>query len=476
MPIPTNLSPRQKAVAEKVAAAAERLGVPVDLALAAAMQESSLGENLDSGAGPKGVMMVGNRLAKDMKIDQQDEDQNIEAGLKYLKQHLDRFGTVDDALVAYHDGPNSAYFKGGDMSAAAANHIQQVKKYMGTETASEDPDQDKYLALVNGNAKENDGGDDNEYAIAVQEVAPIADFSQPTMTADPSSYRDMNDALAATAGAGVGYGVGKSRQLSSKQKQLSLQAQRLAIQQQRLAQEAAEKAAAAKARPAYGTGTENWKNTEYSEPIARQIINPSDKKEAERRAQEAIARQNKAQSLFPNQVPAGPNSLLTIPVTTGGQTSMPTRPPQPPGPAMPPPVPPLNQTAAMQTLNAPGRGSTAASTVTGALAGAQAYDAYRQLMEGNVKQAGQSGLSALSALFSTFAKKPWMKAIGAAGSVVPEIAKEASQYFGSAEQPAPEPAPPAYAQGGLIGGLPHLASGKLVSAAGKPQMPWHLPR
>lgn len=436
------LPPNKKATAEKVKAAAIRHGVPVDLALSMAMQESGFDQSKASGTGPIGVMQVGRAVGKDFKINRKNEDQNIDAGIRYMRQMLDKHGNIEDALVAYHDGPNSSYFKGGAMSPEATNHINKVKGYMGMASPT----------------KAAPSKTESEFDISIEDVDPVQTFAE-----DAAIYggrlRDIGDLSMGVAGAGVGYGVGKSREMSRHQKELHLSAQRLALQQQKAAQEAAERAAAANSPFKYGSGTENWKNTEYAEPIARQIVNPLDKKEAERLAQMAIAKQRQANQLFPHQVPAAPGSMLTIPIVTGGKTQMPA-PQVAPAAPQPPAAPPLNQMPAMDVMNAPGRGSTAASAAMGGVTGAQAYNAAMQAREGNYGEAARSGLSALQGLFSTFARKPWVKAITGAGSIGTGFGPEAYQYFkdyfGSSE---PAPQPPQVPVQKAEGGLAHFAGG-----------------
>ena len=112
------LPPKKRAIAGKVVAYARKHGVPENVALGMAMQESGFDQSKKSGTGPVGVMQVGRKASKDLKINPKDVDQNIEGGIRYFKQMLDQHGDVDSALVAYHDGPNSPFFKGGDMSPA----------------------------------------------------------------------------------------------------------------------------------------------------------------------------------------------------------------------------------------------------------------------------------------------------------------------------------------------------------------------
>lgn len=419
------LSKEQRAIADKVIAAARKYGVPENIALGMAMQESGFDQSKKSGTGPVGVLQVGKKASKDLKINPRNVDENIDGGMRYFKQQLDRTGNIEDALVAYHDGPSSAYFKGGSMSPAAANHIKQVKGYAGM-------------------AKDTTAPKTN-FSVDVEDIDPATQFSENT-SQEKSGFRprDIEDVTAGTAGAAIGYGVGKNRQMSMHQKALNLRAQALAQRQQQAAYAEAQRAAEANRPPAYGSGTENWKNTEYGEPIARQINQPVSKSQAVTEAEAAIARHNRASQMFPTQVPASPGSQLTIPVTIGGKTAAPMQPAQAPAQA-PVTAPPLEDMPAMKTLHAPGKLHTAGTSLMGGLSAAQAYDAYKNLTEGQYAKGMASGIGSLLSAGSAAFKNPKYKAaygVASLGSFFPEL----MDYFGNTR----EEEVPAKAEGGLM--------------------------
>lgn len=449
------LPPKKRAIAGKVVAYARKHGVPENVALGMAMQESGFDQSKKSGTGPVGVMQVGRKASKDLKINPKDVDQNIEGGIRYFKQMLDQHGDVDSALVAYHDGPNSPFFKGGDMSPAAKNHIQKVKGYAGMAD--------------NTQSKVKVKPEEDEFNVPLTKIEPLNITASPLVPpSSPSAKgprsKGEGDLLAAGFGIGAGYALGPETS-SMHKKELNLSAQRLAMKQQQQLMEEAEKAAAGSRPPAYGSGTENWKNTEYAEPIARQIVNPLDKKQAEIEAQKRIAAELKGKQMYPSQVPASPGSLLTIPVTTGGSAKLPTTPPAaPPAPAAAQ-VPPLSQMPAMQALNAPGRGAKVASTALGGQVATQGYDAIRNLMEGNFAEAGRGALSAGEAALAMGSRNPKVKAlmggISAATSYGPELLDYLKAYTSGGELPPEEEAPPVNrAEGGLAQyGLLHSGQG-----------------
>ena len=98
-------------IREQVEAAARRHSVPVDLAVRLATQESGLqqyrsnGALIVSSAGAIGVMQLMPATAAELGVDPRDAVQNIEGGMRYLRQMFDRFGDWKTAVAAYNAGP-----------------------------------------------------------------------------------------------------------------------------------------------------------------------------------------------------------------------------------------------------------------------------------------------------------------------------------------------------------------------------------
>jgi hypothetical protein len=102
---PKPLDEQQAQVAEMIAAKAKSMGVPVDLALAMAYQESKFrqtnekGGLLRSNKGALGIMQVLPDTAREYKFelsDLKDPEKNIDAGLTYLKDLLDKSNGVQE--------------------------------------------------------------------------------------------------------------------------------------------------------------------------------------------------------------------------------------------------------------------------------------------------------------------------------------------------------------------------------------------
>lgn len=177
------LSPQQRAIADKVAAEADRQGVPRELALAAAMQESGFDQRKKSKTGPVGVMQLGRAAAADLGVNRYNLDQNIRGGVSYLKQNLaQQKGDPQRALIAYHDGPSSDFFKGGSMSPEAYNHLKMVRSYGGF--------QGDVIPMATKPENTNTG-------VSIADIEPIPDipmFSQPQETPGFGNAADIGSA------------------------------------------------------------------------------------------------------------------------------------------------------------------------------------------------------------------------------------------------------------------------------------------
>jgi hypothetical protein len=384
-----SLNKKQRAAADKVARAAEKYNVPRELALAAAMQESTFDQRKKSGTGPVGVMMMGRAASKQYGINPHNEDQNIEGGVRYLGDLLKKHGgDPQKALIAYHDGPNSSYFKGGQMSPAAYNHLQKVQSYGGFQ--GELPPMAK----------------NNEVPFKIAEVDPIEDISFPgnediEFFARP---RDIVDYGAGAAGALAGATLGANKPLSVNKQRLELGKQRMAQMQLNQAQ-----AGMPPTAKTFGQDIGNWVPGQYREDIARNIQSPMSQEDAAAQARALEAKANVANAKFGPSQPARPGSPIVIPGNM----------PQFPGTAVTAPPPMAQPTLAEMPASKIGAGRNVAGRVmntgTGALAGMQAADAYQRGMQGDTAGAALSGISSAGLAGATHI--PHRKAQLAAGVV-----------------------------------------------------------
>ena len=113
----------QNNIAAMVHRTAERYGVDPKLALAVAQTESGLRKDAISSAGAMGVMQLMPDTAQSLGVKNiLDPQENIEGGVKYIKQMLGRFqGDIPKTLAAYNAGP------------AAVESYQGVPPYQETQ-------------------------------------------------------------------------------------------------------------------------------------------------------------------------------------------------------------------------------------------------------------------------------------------------------------------------------------------------------
>lgn len=142
------LDDEQIANAEKVAKAARRAGVDPKLAVAIAFRESSLRANPPRGSsGEIGIMQVMPGTGRGIGFDEkklQDVDQNIEAGIAYLKQGLQATGNDPKlAAVYYNGGPGAvqALSSGKDPDPRVIEYVRAINSFgtFGRPAQAEQP-------------------------------------------------------------------------------------------------------------------------------------------------------------------------------------------------------------------------------------------------------------------------------------------------------------------------------------------------
>jgi len=107
-------SDREAAVDPLVQRAAARHGIDADLVHAVIRAESSYNPRCQSHAGAMGLMQLMPGTASGLGVtDPWDPAQNIDGGVRYLRDQLDHFGDTGLALAAYNAGPGAVQRYGG---------------------------------------------------------------------------------------------------------------------------------------------------------------------------------------------------------------------------------------------------------------------------------------------------------------------------------------------------------------------------
>jgi len=113
------------------ATASARTGVPLSLLVATAYEESRMDPNAHSGAGATGLLQLMPATARELRLDGEDPATNVLAGARYLRQMIDRFGTLDLALAAYNAGPSAVTKAGGAPTTATLRYVKNIEARAG---------------------------------------------------------------------------------------------------------------------------------------------------------------------------------------------------------------------------------------------------------------------------------------------------------------------------------------------------------
>lgn len=461
-----SLSPKQRATAQRVIAEAKAQGVPAELAYGMAMQESGFDQSKKSKTGPTGVMMLGKAAAKDMGVNRHNELENIRGGVKYMKQMLDKYeGDIDKALIAYHDGPNSAYFATGQASPAAINHIQKVKGYAGMST----PTTSVVKNPPSPEAK-------SKFNIELEDVEPLDLTGLAGTTAPAQGFgrpRDISDVMAGGAGAMAGFAFGRDKPMSKKR----MDQMRIQIAADRAAKEAqAQAQAAATAKTTqFGSGKDAWIANQHDPLLAQPLFGQPSQAAAGAAEPAARAQLQKAQAMFPNMAPASPGSLIALPNTVGQGNKVLPAPVAAPAPAGGLPV------AQPKPINFGSRTGQLGNTLATGMTAAQVNDMAQRAAQGDYTGSALAGLSAAGST-AALAANPKAKVAGALTSAASAGLQYLYDIFKTEDQTKsvlqPDGAPPKLKEGGAIkksdGGLPAVEHFQSGGRAGAGKAAWQL--
>jgi soluble lytic murein transglycosylase-like protein len=111
--------------------AAAETGVPLSLLVATAYVESRMDPAARSHAGARGLLQVMPATARELRLAADDPKANVLAGARYLRQMLDRFGSVDLALAAYNAGPTAVARAGAAPTLETLSYVKNVEARAG---------------------------------------------------------------------------------------------------------------------------------------------------------------------------------------------------------------------------------------------------------------------------------------------------------------------------------------------------------
>jgi soluble lytic murein transglycosylase-like protein len=225
---PKPLDEQQAQVAEMIAAKAKSMGIPVNLALAMAYQESKFRQTDEKGnlqrsnKGALGIMQVLPDTAREYKFelsDLKDPEKNVDAGLTYLKDLLDKSNGVQEIAVAkYNWGPGRSFFKTGEgeIPAETVKYIDNITGMggFGPAPAQDKGPPDKQFVDVPAVPKTGEtaaeDGKHQEAGAAERSAVPTAKIHDQAAT--PQQEADYNKLLAAGTGGALGAAYGFAEQ------------------------------------------------------------------------------------------------------------------------------------------------------------------------------------------------------------------------------------------------------------------------
>jgi soluble lytic murein transglycosylase-like protein len=113
------------------ATASATTGVPLSLLVATAYEESRMNPDAHSGAGATGLLQLMPATARELRLDGHNPATNVLAGARYLRQMIDRFGSVELALAAYNAGPSAVERAGGAPTMGTLRYVKNIEARAG---------------------------------------------------------------------------------------------------------------------------------------------------------------------------------------------------------------------------------------------------------------------------------------------------------------------------------------------------------
>jgi soluble lytic murein transglycosylase-like protein len=125
-------------LAQQILAEAQAQGVPPQIALQVAQEETGIqqygrnGAVIRGGSGEYGVFQLMPETAAALGVNPIDPTQNIQGGISYLKQLYQQFGSWPMAIAAYNAGPGN--ISKGIIPGSTVNYVSNVLARAGFGT------------------------------------------------------------------------------------------------------------------------------------------------------------------------------------------------------------------------------------------------------------------------------------------------------------------------------------------------------
>jgi hypothetical protein len=188
------LTPEQFDVAIEIATRAEKMGINPMFVLPMIKGESTFNHNAigpvtPSGERAVGVMQLMPSTAKSLGVDPSDPDQNIDGGLRLIKQLMENKKIGSDPykiIAAYNGNPKALFLQTGDIRdilPETRNHMIRVSDYYGGDlpSASFTPLEKKESAPEVEPAKNETDAETQRLLAKAKEINPIYDENQPSV-------------------------------------------------------------------------------------------------------------------------------------------------------------------------------------------------------------------------------------------------------------------------------------------------------
>lgn len=108
---------------------AAKHGVSERLVKAVVQAESAGNPRAVSPAGAVGLMQLMPDTAKSLGVDPYDPAQNVDGGIRYLKEMSRQFGSLDDVLAAYNAGPGAVHrHRGIPPYKETQDYVNKIRK------------------------------------------------------------------------------------------------------------------------------------------------------------------------------------------------------------------------------------------------------------------------------------------------------------------------------------------------------------